>query len=167
MLTICSDLLLTDAFLIKGNVENKYTRLSQILDEHRRYFLRVRDATLIDLRTCDRIQTPLLHVNLDEVLLAHEFLDEAGDETMRSLTEEQELHRVRAFYTGNLNVELAGYIRPGAYEADDHATRRFFVLRRPTVRGFDDRGDSDLKLLNGLSYAILNKLRLSYIYDFN
>ena len=31
MLTLCSDLFLTDAFLIKGNVENKYTRLSKLL----------------------------------------------------------------------------------------------------------------------------------------
>jgi len=78
-LTIVSDLFLTDSFLIKGNVENKYTRLSQLLDESRRYFLKVRDATLVDLKTCERIQTPLLHINLDEILIAHEFLDEAGD----------------------------------------------------------------------------------------
>ena len=32
MTTIVSDLLLTDAFLIKGQVENKYTRLSQLLE---------------------------------------------------------------------------------------------------------------------------------------
>jgi hypothetical protein len=32
---------------------------------------------------------------------------------------------------------------------------------------FKDKGDQDLKLLGGLSYAILNKVRLSYIYDFN
>ncbi len=167
MLTIVSDLLLTDSFLIKGNVENKYTRLSQVLDESRRYFLRVRDATLIDLKTCDRIQTPLLHVNMDEILLAHEFIDEAGDETQKRFAGEPELNRVRVFYTGNLNVELAGYTRPQAYEADDHATRRFFVMRKPSVRGFNDHGDEDLKLLNGLGYVILNKLRLSYIYDFN
>ena len=46
MLTIVSDLLLTDAFLIKGQIENKYTRLSQVLDEYRKFFIRVRDATL-------------------------------------------------------------------------------------------------------------------------
>ena len=74
MLTIVSDLLLTDTFLIRGNIENKYARLSRILDEHRRYFLKVREATLIDLGTGDRITTPLLHVNVDEVSLAHEFL---------------------------------------------------------------------------------------------
>jgi len=167
MLTIVSDLLLTDGFLIKGNVENKYARLSQVLDEHRKYFLRVRDATLVDLKTCERIQTPLVHVNLDEILLAHEFLDEAGDEAAKKLATNRELHRVRAFYTGRLNIELAGYLRPGAYEADDHLARRFFILRDPDVRGFDDHGDDDLKALNDLPYAILNKLRLSYVYDFN
>ncbi len=167
MLTIVSDLLLTDAFLIKGNVENKYTRLSQILDEHRKFFLKVRDATLIDLKTCERIQTPLLHVNVDEILLAHELLDEAGDRHLKQMTDDSDLHRVRVFYTGNLNVEIAGHVRPGAYEADDQISRRFFVLRKPSIRGFKDRGDQDLKLLNNLSYAILNKARLSYIYDFN
>ena len=166
-MTIVSDLLLTDSFLIKGNVENKYTRLSQILDENRKYFLRVRDATLVDLKSCERIQTPLLQVNMDEILLAHEFLDEAGDQHMRALAPEVELNRVRVFYTGMLNIEIAGYIRPGAYEADDHLSRRFFVVRKPQVRGFKDKGDKDLGLLNNLSYAILNKVRLSYIYDFN
>jgi hypothetical protein len=167
MLTIVSDLVLTDTFLIKGNVEGKYTRLSQLLDEHRRYFLKMRDATLVDLNSCERIKTPLLHVNVEEILLAHEFLDEAGDAYRRDLTKEQVLQRVRVFYTGSLNVEVAGEIRPGAYEADDRATRRFFVMRSPVLRGFDDRGDQDLKLLKELSYVILNKLRLSYVYDFN
>ena len=167
MLTIVSDLLLTDCFLIKGNVEHKYTRLSQFLDEHRRYFLRVRDATLIDLRSLDRIRTPLLQVNLDEILFAHEYLDEAGDEHQRLLATDQVLHKVRLFYTGQVNLELAGLVRPGAYEADDHISRRFFVLRQPVLRGLDDHGDQELKALTELPYLILNKLRLSYIYDFN
>jgi len=167
MLTIVSDLLLTDSFLIKGNVENKYARLSQVLDEHRKYFIKVRDATLVDLKTCDRIETPLLHVNVDEILLAHELLDESSDTHMRQMSRDDELHRVRVFYTGNLNIELAGYVRPGAYEASDPVSRRFFVLRNPTVGGFTHQGDRDLKLLTNLSYAILNKVRLSYIYDFN
>ena len=104
MLTIVSDLLLTDSFLIKGNIENKYTRLSQVLDETRRYFVKVRDATLIDLNSCERIQTPLLHVNVDEILLAHEFLDSGGDQAARELAKNQPTHRVRVFYTGNLNA---------------------------------------------------------------
>jgi hypothetical protein len=168
MLTIVSDLLLTDAFLIKGQVENKYTRLSQLLDEYRKFFIRIRDATLVDLNSRNRIETPLLHVNVDEILLAHEFIETAGDPYAAKLAAEpSERQRVRAFYTGNLNVEIAGSVRSGAYEADDPSTRRFFVMHKPEVRGMKLDGDTDLGLLKGLPYAILNKTRLSYIYDFN
>jgi hypothetical protein len=167
MLTLVTDLLLTDAFLIKGKVQDKYTRLSQVLDEHRKFFLKVRDATLIDLKTRERIQTPLLHVNVDEILLAHELLDESGDEYLRALSQDEELHKVRVFYTGEQNLEVAGKVRPGCYEATDRATRRFFVVREPELRGLKTEGDEDLGLLDGLSYAILNKPRLSYLYDFN
>ena len=169
MLTLTSDLFLTDAFLIKGNIENKYTRLSKMLDEHRKVFLRMRDVTLIDLNSCDRINTPLLHMNVDEILMAHEFLDEAGDMARGYLARDQEetLQKVRVFYTGNLNVEIAGQIQPEAYEVSDKAARRFFVMREPKMRGFKDQGDKELKQLLDLPYAILNKARLSYIYDFN
>jgi hypothetical protein len=167
MLTLVTDLLLTDAFLIKGKVQDKYTRLSQVLDEHRKFFLKVRDATLIDLKTRERIQTPLLHVNVDEILLAHELLDESGDQHLRALNQDEELHKVRVFYTGEQNLEVAGKVRPGCYEATDRATRRFFVLRDPELRGLKTEGDEDLSILDNLSYAILNKPRLSYLYDFN
>ena len=168
MLTIVSDLILTDAFLIKGQVDNKYTRLSQLLDEYRKFFVRVRDATLIDLSSRDRIQTPLVHVNVDEIILAHELIETAGDPYAARLAHDGVRHqRVRVFYTGNLNVEIAGEVRPGCYEADDRSTRRFFVMQKPEVRGMKLEGDRDLELLSGLSYVILNKTRLSYVYDFN
>lgn len=167
MLTIVSDLLLTDSFLIKGEIENKYARLSQILDEHRKYFLRVRNATLIDLGTCDRINTPLLHVNLDEILVAHEYLDSANDQIAAELYRNQKYVRIRAFFTGHLNIEVGGEVRPGCYDVDDQATRRFFVMRRPVLRGFEPKSDKDLKQLTELSYMIVNKARLSYVYDFN
>lgn len=166
-MTMVSDMFLTEGFLIKGTVENKYTRLSKLLDEHRKYFLRLRDVTLIDLNSTDRINTPLLHMNVDEIILAHEYLDEAGDGTRKELARAQDLQRVRVFHTGALNVEIAGEIRPTSYEVSDKATRRFFVMREPTFRGFNDRGDEELAELHELSYAIINKARLSYIYDFN
>ncbi len=169
MLTIVSDLLLTDSFLIKGQIENKYARLSQMLDEYRRYFVKVRDATLIDLNSRDRIQTPLVHVNVDEILVAHEFLDSTTDPTIAKLASERpsRLSRVRVFYTGNLNVEVAGNVRPGSYEVDDQTTRRFFVMTEPEVRGMNLEGDRDLETLTRLDWVILNKARLSYIYDFS
>lgn len=167
MITIVSDLFLTDSFLIKGEVERKYARLSTLLDEHRRYFVKIRNATLVDLNTCDRIQTPLLHVNMDEILLAHEFLDQASDLQQQQLFKDQKTNKVRVFFTGHLNVEVGGECRPGAYEVDDRMTRRFFVLKNPSLRGFNAKDDEDLKLLAKMPYVIVNKTRLSYIYDFN
>ena len=82
-------------------------------------------------------------------------------------TGEELRQRVRVFYTGNLNMEVAGHIRPGSYEADDRKTRRFFVMNEPQVRGLQLGEDDDLKLLEDLNYVILNKTRLSYVYDFN
>ena len=127
----------------------------------------MRDVTLVDLNSRDQISTPLLHMNVDEVLLAHEFLDEAGDGFRAELAGTPDLQKVRAFYTGNLNIEVAGEIRPSAYEISDKATRRFFVMQNPQLRGFQDHEDRELKKLLDLPYAILNKERLSYIYDFN
>ena len=168
MLTLVSDVFLTDHFLIKGTVENKYTRLSQLLDGHRRRFLKIKDATLVDLKSRDRIQTPQLHVNLDEVIMAHEFLDTASDRSMAQLSKHAEWnHRVRVFYTGALNLEVAGDIRPGCYEIIDHRNGRFFVIKNPVVRGVEWDDDDDLQILQSLDYAILNRERLAYIYDFN
>ena len=168
MLTLVSDVFLTPHFLIKGTVENKYTRLGQPLDAHRKRFLKITDATLVDLKSRDRIQTPLLHVNLDEVILAHEFLDHSSDASMAQLARHAEWnHRVRAFYTGALNLEVSGDIRPGCYEVTDHRRGRFFVIKNPQLRGVDWDGDDDLQVLDGLEYAILNRERLAYIYDFN
>ena len=47
------------------------------------------------------------------------------------------------------------------------ASRRFFVMRDPELRGFNHRDDDDLRRLTDLNYAIVNKERLSYVYDFN
>ena len=66
--------------------------------------------------------------------LAHEFLDSGGDPSQRELAKNQSLHRVRVFYTGSLNVELGGEVRPGSYEAEDRNSRRFFIMRNPTVQ---------------------------------
>ena len=167
MLTIVSDLFLTDSFLIKGEIENKYTRLQNLLDEHRRYFIKVKNATLVDLNTCDRITTPVLHINMDEILLAHEFLDNANDPRQVELFKLQKFHKVRVFFTGHLNLEVGGEVRPGSYEVDDRSTRRFFAMRNPLLRGFNARDDQDLNLMTKMNYVIVNKTRLSYIYDFN
>jgi hypothetical protein len=167
MQTLVTDLVVTDAFLIKGVVGPKPRRLSTLLDESRNHFLSIRDATLVDLRDRNTIRTPRILVNLDRVVLAHEFVDAAGDNYLRSLSHDRELVTIRAFHVGAVNFEIAGQVRRASYEAND-ANRRFFVVERPTFRGIEFRSDNDeLSVLKRLDYVIVAKQRLSYIYDFN
>jgi len=164
MLTIVADLLLTDSFLIKGRIEGKYARLSKVLDAARCRFVALREATLVDLQTRERITTPRLHVNLDEILLAHELVDSGGDLYQRSIAQDRALVEIRAFHAGQVQIEIAGLVRPGAYELGD-VTKRFFVMEEPRLRGIQ-LDHEDLSILQNLPYVIVNKNRLAYIYDF-
>ena len=160
------DLFLTDVFLIKGRLANKTRRLSNTLEDYRRQYLQVRDATLISLRSSEVIRTPTVMVNVDEVVLAHELVDIAGDDAMRRLAgSDKKQHRIRAFYNGAVQFEVGGQIEAGAYESNGVTGRRYFIMASPEVRGlnFDNQ---DLKILKGLEYAILRKDRMAYVYDF-
>jgi hypothetical protein len=165
--TLVTDILLTDAFLIKGVVDPKTKRLSSHLDELRNHFVSVRDASLIDVRSRNVIQTPRILVNVERIVLAHEFLDTASDLFHKNLSANRRLTPIRVFHVGAVNFEVAGEARPGSYEVND-PTKRFFVIERPKIRGIDIRGEDDeLAVLARLDYVIVSKSRLSYIYDFN
>lgn len=166
MKSLTSDLVLTDAFLIKGQIMGKSIRLSKFLDGCRKHFLPLQDCVMVDLKSRQRIETPRVFINLDEIVCAHEFLDTAGDFYQKSIAKDREAVRIRAFYSGNINLELAGRVRPRAYENED-VTKRFFVMEAPQIRGLDLDGDDDLQKLKNLPYVIINKTILSYIYDFN
>lgn len=165
--TLVTDLLLTDAFLIKGLVDPKTKRLSSHLDELRNHFVSVRDATLVDVRSRNVIHTPRILINVDRIVLAHEFLDTASDTYHKNLSQNRELIPIRVFHVGAVNFEVGGEARPGSYEVND-PTKRFFVIEKPKIRGIDIRGENDeLAVLLRLDYVIVSKTRLSYIYDFN
>lgn len=166
--TIVTDLILTDAFLIKGSVDAKKKRLSDHLDGFRQNFISVRDAVLVDVRSRNVIKTPRILVNMERIVLAHEFLD-AGDFYLKKIADQQGRPRVpiRAFHVGSVNFEIAGEVRPGSYEMNDQ-NKRFFIVEEPKIRGIETQGDDDeLMILNRLPYVIVAKNRLSYIYDFN
>ena len=105
------DLFLTDVFLIKGRLPNKSKRLTNLLEDYSRTFLHVQDATMVSLRTNEVIRTPTVMVNVNEVILAHELVEIAGDEVQRRLaTGVEKQTRIRAFYNGASQFELAGLI---------------------------------------------------------
>jgi hypothetical protein len=130
------DVFLTDVFLIKGRLPNKTKRLTNLLEDWNRAFLPVQDATLVSLRTREVIRTATVMVNVDEVILAHELVDVAGDETMRRLAAGGDKRtKIRAFYNGTVQFEIAGQIDAGAYESQPPAHRKYFIMQKPVVRG--------------------------------
>lgn len=160
------DVFLTDVFLIKGRLQNKTKRLSNVLEDYQRQYLKVSDATLVSLRNNEVIKTPTVMVNVDELILAHELVDVAGDATLRQLSSAAERsNRIRAFYNGSVQFEIGGTIETGAYESNPLTGRKYFIMQKPTVRGIDLK-HPELRILSGLDYAILRKDRMAYVYDF-
>jgi hypothetical protein len=159
------DVFLTDVFLIKGRLHNKTKRLTNVLEDFRGTFLAVQDATLVSLRNDEIIKTPTVMVNVNELILAHELVDIAGDETLRRLAGAgNKKNRIRAFYNGAVQFEIAGQIERGAYERQVGGRRHFFMAK-PVVRGID-LDNPELALLKQLDYAILRRDAMAYVYDF-
>lgn len=160
------DLFLTDSFLIKGRLSSKYQRLSRMLEDIERQFVSIEDAELYSLQGGETVRTPRVLVNLDEVLLAHEFVQVAVDETQRTLAHNQKHVPVRTFHNGRIQLEVSGRVEPHAYEPGRGPGKRFFVIQQPQIRGIDTANSEALRALASLEYAIVQKSKLSYIYDF-
>lgn len=162
--TIVEDLFLTAAFLIKGRIAKKYHRLTKVLEDSDRTFLQVEDAVMVSLRGGDVIRTPSVFVNRDEIIFAHEFVEAAGDSMQKQLAADDKRMRIRAFYSGSVQMELSGKIRPNAYEPSDSG-KWYFIMQEPVIRGLP-LDHPELKVLKNLPYVIVRKKRLAYIYDF-
>lgn len=165
--TMVEDLLLTDSFLIKGRVAGKYHRLKKVLEDFDRTFLTIEDAVMVSLRGNDVVRTPRVQVNTKEIVLAHELVAMAGDDAQRQLAQDDKNVRIRAFYSGGIQLEIAGRVSPLAYEPTRSGGQKYFTIREPMIRGLNLEGPNDLRLLRGLQYAIVQKSKLSYIYDFS
>ncbi len=161
------DLFVTDCFLIKGRLTNKFQRLTRMLEDHERSYLSIEDATLASLRGPEVIRTPRVMVNQREIVFAHELVDVAGDNAQRRLAANGKTVRVRGFYNGAVQLELSGNCEPGAYEPKRGNRRNYFIMTEPVVRGLSFDENPELNILRKLSYAIVRKDKLAYIYDFS
>jgi len=162
--SLTEDVFLTDAFLIKGRLTNKSMRLSNQLEDHKRSFLRIEDATMVSLRGAEVITTPAVMVNIREVIFAHELLDIAGDEALRRLATPNKTSRIRAFFNGAVQFELAGIVEPGAYQ-EHYSGRDYFTMQHPVLRGLDLE-HPEVAFLRGLDYVIVRRDKMAYVYDF-
>lgn len=163
---LVEDLFVTEVFLIKGRLAGKNKRLTNVLEDYQRTFLQIQDATMVSLRTKEVIKTPTVMVNVGEVLFAHELVEVAGDEALRKLGIHEKQTKIRAFYSGAVQFELAGQIEPGAYEQNALTQRKYFIMQQPGVRGLD-LDHPEIKVLEKLDYAIVRRDGMAYVYDFS
>lgn len=164
---IVEDLFLTDTFLIKGRIANKYQRLGKMLEDITQGFLAVEDSVMVSLRGNEVIRTPKVLINPKELILAHELVDVAGDPALRNLAQNSKGTKIRAFYNGAVQLEVGGRIEPGAYDPQHRSGRQYFTMEKPTVRGLNFDNNRELKILEKLDYAIVRKDKLAYVYDFS
>ena len=161
------DVFVTDCFLIKGRLTNKFQRLTRMLEDYERSYLSIEDAVLASLRGPEVIRTPRVLVNQREIVFAHELVDVAGDDGQRRLASNDKSVRIRGFYNGAVQLELSGNVEPGAYEPKRGSRRNYFIMTEPSVRGLNFEENPELNILRKLSYAIVRKDKLAYIYDFS
>ena len=164
---IVEDLFVTESFLIKGRIAHKYQRLTNMLEDAERTFLAIEEATMVALRGTQVIRAPRVLVNRSEVIFAHELVDTASDGGMKRLAHTEKPTRIRAFYNGAVQLELAGQIQPGAYEPAHNSGRWYFIMESPVLRGLELDGNPELDVLKTLDYVIVRKSKLAYIYDFS
>ncbi len=162
-LPLREDLLVTDAFCFVGTVEGKVQRLSRLLED-RPPFLSLREASRIDLETGEEVESPQFLVNLEHLVLAHEFVDLSGDEGWKMLSRERELARIQVETQGKFSFRLTGLVPRENLAAPLLEERSLFVLRDPEIQARSPLPEKARSLLGKLSYVLLQKRRVSNLF---
>jgi len=157
------DLLFTEERLIKGHVQTGGQRLSTFLNNSRRRFLEVEEASLIQHDTGDRVQSSLALVRINALLFAYE-MEESGDEGLRTLGgRDRAAVDVHMHLESKIRLSLTGLVRKRALESDTARRHDFLVLENPRIRGFSPEWGPEYALIQSAPYLIVNRDRISII----
>jgi len=161
------DLFLTDSFLVKGYVKTGGRRLTTYLNSLSSRFLEVHDATMIGVQKGDRIVTARAMVSVEEVLLANELIESAGDEMMKSLADpEKDRTLVNLYFSGKLPIEVTGKMLRRAYNRSDLGEQDFLVVTEPSIDGLGSHKAREFSVLKQAPYVVVNRRRLAYVFDY-
>lgn len=162
------DLFLTDSFLIKGYVKTGGRRLSTWLNNYKARFIEVHDATLVGVNQGDRIVTARAMINVDEILLANELIDSAGDHSLRALADgDKDRALVNLYFGGKLPLEVSGKMLKRAYNRTDLGEQDFLVVTEPSVEGLNAKKQREFAVLKRAAYLIVNRKRIAYVFDYS
>ena len=158
------DLLFTDKYLIKGHVHTGSQRLSTFLNNTRKHFLEMEEATLIKHDGGDRTQAEWMLVRVNDILFAYE-MEETGDEALRNLAAPD---RAEIAVTVHLKydppMQLSGLVRSRAIDSDTPGNHDFFVMVKPMLQGFPAKAAPEYAVLRDIPYLIVNRDRIAFIF---
>jgi hypothetical protein len=159
------DLLVTDAYFIKGHASSGGQRLSTFLGNTQKPFLEMDEVTLIKLDRSGSLEIPWLLVRIEDILIAYE-IEETGDEGLKVLAErEADKIRVTAHFVATASFQLIGKVRRRALNTDMAPYHDFIVMIDPKIHGFDAKADPEFIVLEDLPYVIINRKRIALILD--
>jgi hypothetical protein len=158
------DILFTDTFLIKGHVNAGGQRLSTFLNNARKRFLDVEEATLIKHDGSGRITAAWVQVQVDDILFAHE-LEGSGDEGLKLLAErERDNIEIAARFGGIPCLQISGKVRKHFLDSDTPRVHDFIVIMEPRFEGLVIPPEPEYAVFENLPYAIVNRNRLALIF---
>jgi hypothetical protein len=158
------DLLFTDTHLIKGHIHTGGQRLSTFLNNTRKRFLEMEEATLIKHSGGAPAQTGRMLISIDDILLAHE-MEVTGDEGMRHLGDRaKEEMAITAHFSGHIPLELSGTVRKRSMDAEAPRDHDFVVVLQPVLRGVPAKPAPEYSILENPAYVIANRKRIVYIF---
>lgn len=162
------DLFLTESFLVKGMVHNGGRRLSTYLNGVTAPFIEVHDATLIGVTQGDRIVTARAMIHRDEILVAHELIEAAGDDVLKRLSgRDGERALVNLYFGGRLPLEVSGKMLKRAYNRKDLGDQKFLVVTEPSIEGLGGKKAREFSVLTKAPYLIVNRDRVAYVFDYS
>ena len=157
------DLLFTEKFFIKGHVNTGDRRLSTFLNNTRKCFLEMEEATLIKHDDGSRITASWMQVQVNDILFAHE-LEVTGDEGLKHLAErERDDIEATGYFSGSASLQLSGKVRKRALDSDARRDHDFIVVVEPRIEWGAVTLGREYAVLENLPYAIVNKNRLALI----
>ena len=159
------DVLYTDTFLIKGHADTGERRLSSFLNNTRKRFIEVEEATLFRHDGGERIPSSRMDVNIRDILFAHESED-TGDEVLRNLAKQKRDEiGMTAYFSSTTPLQLSGRIHKSAFDSDPQRRHDFIVVVQPEFQGLPGNTTSEYELLRNLDYVIVNRDRLAFIFQ--
>ena len=152
-------LLVTRSLLACGTIEPCPGRLSDLLRGFAKPSLPLRDAELVSLAGGATVKVDLLHVYLNSVILAHEYVALGGDEHQRALWDDMQRLHVQIVLGAIPGLTMRGHIATDALERDE----RFLAVMRPTVGGGPAEAHPLLDLVEDLPYLLVNRTAIDSV----